>query len=685
MLEWLGDYERALDEAQSCVDEIKPFIAGGQPNLEDALVAGLESHFEEAKQISTLYRVYVELLQMQARCNRYLGNLADAERQFKEVLPLVPSEGRVGIDYQLAAILIAAGRFTEGLGALESMEPLFTGIARYKLGAFLSYKAEAELSLGRPQAALEILAQAIPELIQCQDNDVLWRAYDRQGRALAARGEPAPALAAYVKATEIVDGLRKAPLGYRLDSNYLRDKISVFEHGMDLACDQGDGAACCQFIEKVKSRGLTAALSIPRMEQPASAGELDRQFDELSREVDALEFSGYQQGPEKVESQRQALLSKRAELLERIRIGDPRWRSLSEPVPFDVRRVLNLLAGRQQAAISLYYRPEQVVAVLLREGRCTAARLPLSDKTRTGLAAYVANLELALPVSEHFDPAPLGLTAADLVPPDLLKQGLEAASLVVVPHGPLHLLPWAALQHDGQRLFERCAVGIVPNLSCLLALTASFAQAPPIALFGAPDYSKSPRLRPLTYGEVELNDLEGIYQTHGGVIGKPRMSKDATEAAFWELALNSAGAEAILHVCCHGKFETGEPMHSGVEVSDGRVDAAEIARARLPYGEVILSACSTGHRPTEVGGVPLVGDDIVGLPGAFLEAGVRSVLVSIPPAGDEVTWNFMTIYHERRATGATPLSALQHVQQEMLRSARFPPQLWVGFTVYGYQ
>lgn len=686
VLEWLGDFERALAEVQTCLDEIQPFLSRQPPKIEDALAAIVEFRFGEADQTTKLFRIWVELKQVQARCNRYLGNLDLAERQFHEVMDLVPSQGRIGIDFQLAAILIAAGRFAEGLAALEKLEPLLQGLARYKLGALLSYQAEALLGLNQPQAALDILSRAIPELIQYQDHDVLWKAYDQQARAWAAQRQPAQAMAAYEKSIGIIDGLRKAPLGYRLDSTYLHNKIPVFEHAIDLACDRGEGKACCQFIEKVKSRGLTATLSIPRAEQPSTVTELDRQFDELNQQIDALEFTGYLEGWEKVEPQRHALLTQRAELLERFRIEDSRWRSLSEPVPFDLPRMLALLAERRQAALNLYYRPDQVVTVLLWDGSCTAARLPLSDRARTGLAEYVANLEMAKPVIENFDPAALGLSAADLVPPDLLNQALKADSLVVVPHGPLHLLPWAGLSHDRQRLFQHCPVGILPNLSCLPALTAAFAAAPRIALFGAPNYSKLPGVKPLMYGEEELITLQDIYQTQGGVIGKtPRLGKDATEVGFWELAKNPEGGGAILQVICHGNFEAGEPMHSGLLVCAGKIDAAEIARSHLPYDEVVLSACHTGHRPTAVGGVHLTGDDIVGLPGAFLEAGTRSVLVSIPPARDDVTLNFMTLYHEQRATGATPLAALQFAQKEMLQASRYPLNLWVGFTIYGYQ
>ena len=72
-------------------------------------------------------------------------------------------------------------------------------------------------------------------------------------------------------------------------------------------------------------------------------------------------------------------------------------------------------------------------------------------------------------------------------------------------------------------------------------------------------------------------------------------------------------------------------------VIDGKVDAAELADTHVRYDEVVLSACSTGWRPQAAQGIELSGDDVLGLPGALLEAGARAVVVSIPKAADEAT------------------------------------------------
>ena len=59
------------------------------------------------------------------------------------------------------------------------------------------------------------------------------------------------------------------------------------------------------------------------------------------------------------------------------------------------------------------------------------------------------------------------------------------------------------------------------------------------------------------------------------------------------------------------------------------------------------------------------------------------MLVSIPPAREDATFEFMTVYHEHRVKGEPPMLALQETQKIMLSSPLYPPQLWSGFTVYG--
>ena len=123
-------------------------------------------------------------------------------------------------------------------------------------------------------------------------------------------------------------------------------------------------------------------------------------------------------------------------------------------------------------------------------------------------------------------------------------------------------------------------------------------------------------------------------------------------------------------------------MNSGLLLFDGKLDAAEVASKPFPFDEVVLSACSTGWRPTDVAGVVLNADEILGIPGAFLEAGEYRPREHLKAEG-KAARALTTHYHRRRVAGDTPLKAMRAAQMHML-SAGFSPATWAGFSLYGH-
>jgi CHAT domain-containing protein len=514
------------------------------------------------------------------------------------------------------------------------------------------------------------------------------------------------ALYAYSDAISTVNMLRKAPLGYRLDSTYLVNKIELFENAIKLAYYMGKGDRCYEFIELIKSRILTATLSIPLVvEQGEERGvgplvndpsiPLKKRFSQLTYEIDSLEYAGYNEGftPE-LQQRRTSLLDERDALLERIRFSDPHWRVISQPVPFDLNEIANMLLQRKQKAHTLFYNRTQgeVIAVLIKEnGKVVCDKVLMSPSIESKLDKYQHNLQTDKPNPELFDPCAqeLSIDASDLVPSSLMKEAVQNdGGLIIVPHGPLHLVPWAALTLYGKRLFEYCPIGILPNLSCIRLLNSSdniSAEELKIAIVGPPTYQSMRSFRSIVGAEKEIELVETTYLDYGKKVLAPKLCGSTyAEENFWKLALRQDITRGgILHIACHGTFDPYEPMNSALLLDNSKVDAAEIALHRIKYEEVVLSACSTGWRPSKVQDIELVGDDLLGLPGAFLEAGAKSVLVSIPPADDAAASQFMELYHENRVEGLTPLLALQKSQKTMLANAIFSPYSWVGFSVYG--
>lgn len=693
LLEWLGDHRRALEAISAAKASVAPHLETPPENRDvgAALLREAVAIFTgsrptgEAGDAAALWRIAVELDEHEARVRKELGDLDEAERLFRKVLPEYDRLGvRAAIEYQLAAIEVLLGRHQDARRRLAVIAPAFERAPfRRRRAGLRMLQADVELDSSAPGRALDLADDGVADMDRFPDPDLAWKLHWRRARALAALERPDAALDAYGEATRIVDSLRRAPLGYRLDSTYLATKLPLFEAAIDLSAERGNGRSCCRFIELVKSRALSSVLSVPQ-EHRQSRSPLEEEFARIARRLDAIEYGFYRGGAaEGSAAEHQRLTARRREVAEEIRLSDPRWRSLSEPAPLELDRILATLDTRGQAALTLYHRPGRVVAVLLVGGTVQVEVMDLEPSVAEGLHRYASALVQHRPDPHLFDPSEhLSVTADRLVPRALLEKGLAAGSLLVVPHRELHLLPWPGLLLDGRRLFERAAVGVLPNLACAELLDRGFASAPRAALIGAPDYEGLERLDELPNVGGELSDIEAMYRQRDALVAEPLTGADATEAAFRDLAGRAEVQDAILHAACHAALHPSDPMASGLLLSDGKVDAEELALSRLGYGEVILSACSTGWRPLATEDLPLTGDDLLGLPGGLLEAGPGAVLVSIPEADDAATRAFMGEYHRARATVPSPLRALRAAQLALLEEASFPPYTWLGFVAY---
>jgi CHAT domain-containing protein/tetratricopeptide (TPR) repeat protein len=694
VFQWLGDFRRAKEEIDHAASLIEPFVGAHGVTQSDILAGVLASVSSimagkgdsgNATRNADLYRAFTEVTYYRGLIAKSLGEWDEAERHFLTVLPEYRSlRAGEAVEFQLAHVKLGRGQYEQALEQARGFAAAFErGAFRPKRAVFQRLVAECVNALGDRASAQKLAELSVEDLEQRHfDPDALWRSQRVLARIASDRGDRRRALEALRAAIGTIGGLRRAPLGYRLDSTYLSDKTGVYSQAIAEAVAADEPGDCCAFIEGIKSRTLAAVLSVP---SSGGGNEWSRQFDALTLKLDALEYKTYREGWTAQERSAQpVLLKQRADLLERIRISDPRWRNLTQPASFEVDAVLSALSQRSQAALTVYYEPPLMTVVMLFDGEVRCVQSTVASDLSAKLVDYARNLQKPQPDPFKHDPSSreLSIKAADLIPASVLARVLDAKSLIVVPHGLLHLVPWAALVHDGKRLFERLPVGLLPNLA-FLAAGASQAIGKPhsIAMLGVSRYSVAglPDL-PSTAGEIE--DVVSAYRDAGIRVRGPVVDAAATESAFWDLCKTVSGRGNALHLSCHGKIVPSEPMSSGLLLVDSKVDAAEIARETLPFDEAVLSACSTGWRPVQVGDVVLSADEILGIPGGFLEAGLRTVLVSIPKAEGKAARALTTHYHRKRVEGAAPLLALQCAQKQLLADG-VEPGTWVGFTLYG--
>jgi CHAT domain-containing protein len=97
----------------------------------------------------------------------------------------------------------------------------------------------------------------------------------------------------------------------------------------------------------------------------------------------------------------------------------------------------------------------------------------------------------------------------------------------------------------------------------------------------------------------------------------------------------------LVHLSCHGGFDTSDPLRSGVLLADGLFTARQWMELHFRADLVTLSACQTGLSGS------LGGDEMAGLSQALLYAGASSLLVGLWSVNARTTAALMVDFYRR--------------------------------------
>ena len=272
----------------------------------------------------------------------------------------------------------------------------------------------------------------------------------------------------------------------------------------------------------------------------------------------------------------------------------------------------------------------------------------------------------------------------------LLREGIVGLPsgvrrLVVVPDGPLHLVPFSALRpaRDDPPLVARFTVEFAPSVTTWLRWKRS-PQAPlPPAAFVIAD--------PQAESSVEKGSRDSLGSLPEArrearalvsrLAGPSRVLEgdQATEAAIKSARLDDYG---VLHVAAHARLE--DPRHAQASLllhpesgkDDGRLTVAEASSLDLGGRIVSLAACRTA------GGAFLEGEGVQSLARGFLAAGARAVVGSLWPLRDDEAAEFFDAYYRRLGQGAAAAEAFTYAQRERI-AAGAPAAAWAGLVLVG--
>lgn len=225
----------------------------------------------------------------------------------------------------------------------------------------------------------------------------------------------------------------------------------------------------------------------------------------------------------------------------------------------------------------------------------------------------------------------------------------DKRTLYVIPHGPLHYLPFGALcRPDGRRIVHagHPQLAYAPSATVLLRHCCGSSSTSPRNCL-ALGYNGQ--------GTTALHHAEEEAQATARLWGGEAWVGDEPKKA----ALREVGGRfRVLHFACHGQFNSRNALGSSLTLSAGeRLTAGEIIDGfRLDADLVVLSACQSGVSQVARG------DELMGLIRAFMSAGAPSLVVTQWQVADVSTRITMERLHRNLAAGMGKAAALQEAQ-----------------------
>ncbi len=659
-----------------------------------------------------------------------LGNLAlerhdpvAAKRSFERALALRErvSPGSISVAHSwrdLGRTAAAAGQLEEAerllrraLDIERRVAPGSLDVAHTldRLGEVAARRQQLRLAEGYHLEALgthrRLAPGSLAEAISCQR---LASIYRRLGRDVEAGNFYALAIAALEVQNHRVGG------SYEDRSEFAAARAPLYADSVDLLVEQGRFDEAFQVLERSRSRAflemlsqrdLSFAADVPAelLEQQRLA---DQRYDQVLGQLARLSAQTPEGGEEALHDELGKARRQQHEIKARIRAASPRLAALRDAEPLDLQATRQLLSpGTLMLAYSLGETGGHLFVIGHGEEQVRVFPVAIG---LTALRDEVARLRKLLGSGESLDAIRFrAQRLGELLLAPARHLIADAERLLILPQGPLHILPFSALllpteTGEWRFLIEHKPLTVVASATVFAMLRKRELSPGEIRLsaFGDPTYSapeasaslEQPALRaalelglrldPLPTARAEVEALEKLF---------PEGTRTFLGAAATEEAAKSvAPSSNVLHFACHAVVDDRFPLESALILSlptdpqhkgdNGLLQAWEIfEEMRLDAELVTLSACDTAL------GKELAGEGMIGLTRAFQYAGARSILASLWAVNDASTAGLMEQFYGQLKLGAAKDLALRQAQLTLLRNGGdfAHPFHWAAFILVG--
>ncbi len=578
-------------------------------------------------------------------------------------------------------IFLDQGEYERALAAYREARALFQAVGD-RLGEGNTIHGEAEilwrqgdyrLAAEHAEAAIRLYEQS--EVASNRINALLVETWARSMLAQSRRTETLALEAIRLhedRRRRFITDQHRTAVDQRIYSAY-HILISI------IATEPGRAAEALTYAEKARSRVLLDLLATgPVGGKSSSPLNLARERTRLQRRLEEVEyFLNRATDPKEttnVEAERRQLERELKWIEYREMAADGHTLAIADPLDATGIQALAVDTG----PILLYFAVDNKLIgffVLPDQIHVTHVDVAWGDlKETVGLLAYY----LANPSREILG-RPLARVLWDLLVDPFVKFLPAGDRLTIIPHGPLHRLPFEALlDSEGQLLHERWNLTIAPSASVLEFARRRHQPAQKTDSFAA-----------FTSGRgLRLTSAEG--EEIAGFFGDETATFDFTDAHFryYELIASRARHLLISTRGVHnsdgdGRWGSYLEIRPTRELHDSRLRAAEIATIPIAAELVTLAACDTAA------GQALLSDERLDLTRAFLVAGAAAVLATRWKVPEDVaTSRFLIDFYRAYRRGGPDGEGMRKDEALTLARRRSrergdPAQVWAAWTLVG--
>lgn len=533
----------------------------------------------------------------------------------------------------------------------------------YAIGNFFmqSSKADIDFAYARAYMGLKDWSNANKHLDEffsfphAEDKGpAYWMALHMQGQVSAEQGNLKVAFESFIKAIEKIESQRSTINSDASKIGFVGDKQAVYNDLVSVMVKEGRHAEAFEYAERGKARALVDMLAQRKNFGPATSPALLTELDELERQSLILASAN--------DNRSSTRKSTFGNIKDQLMGVSPELASLVSVNAIKTKDIQGNL-NKDEIALEYYGSGDDLYAFVLTHNSIKAVKL-----NGTGLSNDVASLrqEIQDYPSNDYKSSTKAMYNRVIKPVASLLKG---SKLTIIAHGPLHYLPFAALNDGKSYMVDKFDMRFLPSASVMTFLNKKTNPTQELLAFGNPDLNDPDLDLPGAQAETKV-----INSSWKGA--KVLLRKHASEANFKKFAPSFK----YLHLASHGEFNQDDPLQSRMLLApgdgeDGNLTVDELYTLNLNADLVTLSACETGL------GDVANGDDVIGLTRGFLYAGAKSIVASLWPVSDEATAYLMEHFYKNLKSMKRDAALRQAL---LSTKSKYPhPIFWSAFQMTG--